>query len=392
MLAEDPMLEDELRKELASWAAAAHGLPVPASTGLRRRVLRRRIRVTGAIVGAAAAAAVISVVAVLVPAGAKPEGNALAWAPAGTQPAADVGPNAAPYYVSIRFQQDPVDALVVNWATGKTVAVVAPPAISGQGGFQAVEAAGDDRTFVLAAASSRAGLRDNLYELRLRADGKPLPLTLMVRQVRLSQPGSFAVSPDGRALALAIGPAARTIEVMRLGQPRTREWMAAGGSVGELAWAGNRELAFTWQASSQPGSALRLLDTRASGSDLLAARQLVRPQATYGGYGDPRDPLASADGSTIFVTMRTVAGHTPLAELMAVAVQTGTVSRVVLPPVGESGIGTWCGALWSSPSGRSLVASCGWTQGLVTGGQATLRKLTVPVYNESIPRPDFIAW
>ena len=246
---------------------------------------------------------------------------------------------------------------------------------------------------MLAAASSPGSLTDNLYELRLGADGQPLPLTLMLPQVRLSQPGSFAVSPSGRQLAVAIGPNATTIEVSWLGQQRTREWTARLGSVGELAWAGNRELAFTWTAAGQSGSALRLLDTRASGSDLLVSRQLIPAKATFGGYRDPRDPLASADGSTIFVTMSTGAGVNPFAEVQAFSVQTGALVRVELPPIGESGMGTWCGALWSSPSGRSLVASCGWTdQGVVRGGQLTQRKLNIPAYNGSIQRPDFIAW
>ena len=148
------MLDEDLRSELATWARTARRLPVPTIPELRTRARRRRVRLTAAVALAAATVTAIALVVTLAPVGLGLGGHPAtghpatgrpahhqrdapkprAWYPAGPLPSADAGPAAAPYYVSIRFQQAPVDAVVVNWATGKTVAVVTPPATSGQGG------------------------------------------------------------------------------------------------------------------------------------------------------------------------------------------------------------------------------------------------------------------
>jgi hypothetical protein len=422
------MRDDHLRDQLAGWARTADRLPVPGLRVLRARVRRRRIRAAVAVAVLAAAGAAAGLAIALLPAAPGQAGGVLthdrqqprhrggipvAWYPAGPQLPADASAAAAPYFVTIRFQQAPAAAQVIDWRTGQVVATVSPPAASGSasgsGGFQAVAAAADGRTFVLAAPAASGSTDMVLYELRLAAGGRPLPLTrLPVAPLRLSAPTSFAISPDGSELAVSIVRARPTIAVISRSSRRSRVWTTeATGSVGGvLNWAGDSYLAFSWTAAFSPGasqqgpanqegSGLRYLDVRASGHDLLSSRLVVPDSASFGGFsqGAFPDPLVSADGSAVFLTLVKGADVNPQAEVVQFSASTGRPVRAVLPPAGESGIGSWCGALWSDPSGSQLAAACAVDdQGTVSDGRLTERDLHVPSYEESMSRPAFVAW
>jgi hypothetical protein len=154
---------------------------------------------------------------------------------------------------------------------GRVLATVRAP---GAGlGFAGVAAAGDDRTFVLAAQET-SPLVVWFYELRLSADGRVASLTRLLSVASASVP-AFAVSPDASRLAYAT---AYGVRVVTLATGASRSWSVDGrtvvGNAAQLSWAGDETLALYW-ASVAPGSrqtGVRLLDTSAAGSDLRASR------------------------------------------------------------------------------------------------------------------------
>jgi hypothetical protein len=420
------MLDDELREQLASWARSADRLPVPGIGTLRGRARRRRRARAAGLVGAlAVAGAVAGLVVAGRPIGAGPRGTTGPQVgqhsgrspghehhrvpPVRTLPPAPdgAGPATAPYFVTIRFQQAPADLLVQDWQTGQTVGTVQPPVLSGArgsgaAGFIGVQAAADDRTFVLEDdGGANSGQATGFYGLRLGRDGHPLPLArLAVPAATVARASAFAISPDGRQLAVEVTAGQRTsIEVVSLSSGAARTWRSTGpGQVSSLSWAGDGDLAFDWiaagpPAGSGPASGLRLLPVAGPGGRLLAAPLITAQSVSFNGYSGLSDPLVSADGTAIFVTMSNGSGSNPSAEVVQISRLTGQPVRAVLPAVSESGTGSWCGALWSDPSGQQVTAICGPDeQGTVTDGQLSPRNLHVPIYNESIPRAAFIAW
>jgi Lipoprotein LpqB beta-propeller domain len=407
------VLDEELRQQLADWARSADRLPVPGLGALRGRIRRRRTRMAGVAAGLAAAGAAAGLAVAQLPFGAgQPVGPGpatgghahhsaahpgrraaipLGWQPAGPLPAPDAGLAAAPYLVALNNTESPQDALIVSWQTGRTVGTVRPPAGSGIGGFTAVAAAGDDRTFVLSANTGSDG-QSQFYELRLTSGGRPLPLT------RLPVPGSwpsqlsqrsFAISPDGRELAVVGARGQNAIEVITLASGQARTWAAtAAGQVSELTWAGNRDLVYSWTPAAQRAAARRdqglwLLDTRAGSSNLLTAARLAIPaSATLGGYAFTQyfasEPIASADGGALFALMTEPLPANGMQEIVQFSLATGQPVRAELPAAGE-GMGTpWCGPLWTDPSGRQLAATCMSGAGVISDGRLTRRNLHDP--------------
>jgi hypothetical protein len=435
------MLDEELRSELADWARTAQRLGVPDIEVLRGRIRRRRAHAAGVVVGLAAAGAAVSLVVALMPAGqghagpgpAQSAGHGhrrhgahraalhrtsvrglaipAAWYPAGSPPAANAGPQAAPYFVTVTFQQAPADAVITNWMTGSAVGRVQPPIdVSRQSssgmpptGFVGVAAAGDDRTFVLADAGAGGlapgGSADSsgitgFYELRLGADGHPLPLSrLAVPAPLMARATTFALSPDGRLLAIETARPSG-ITVVSLATGKLRAWYAAGSSLGgPVSFAGNRDLAFSWHSSPSANPSLKLLDIAARGNQLQAAPVIVSASVAFDGFTSlgAWDPLVSADGSTVFLTLASGQQPASQAEVVQISLLTGRPVRAVLPATGESGHGTWCGALWSDPSGQQVAAECGLTQGIVSYGQLSQRDLHAPMSEENYP-PETFAW
>jgi Tol biopolymer transport system component len=290
-----------------------------------------------------------------------------------------------------------VPALVTDAFTGQVIAAVHPP---GGASFAGVAAAGDDRTFVLAAQTAN-GPDTRYYELRLGPTGRPRPLVLLPVPATVHG-GSvvFAVSADASRLAIATGTAGNAqIEVISLATGAVRSWRAAGGYATDLSWAAGRTLAFEWWDSSRPSSAaearsgVRLLDTAAPGTDLLASRFIIPRSAStsFGTFSGLDYPLISPDGSKVFATMVSGQPSNPVSEVVEFSARTGRALAVVTPPSGESGTGRWCGVLWVGPSGAHLTAVCG-IEGRADNGQFTQMNLHVPSYNFSIPRDSFIAW
>lgn len=174
---------------------------------------------------------------------------------------------------------------------------------------------------------------------------------------------------------------------------------AASGSATDLSWAGNRLLAFQWRDGSRSPqvararAGVRQLDTAAPGGNLLASR-LIIPQAARTRLGDFTDlayPLLSSDGSILFATMLWGGPSNPQAEVVEFSARTGRALRAVTPARDESGVGGWCGVLWTDRSGTHAAAACA-EQGRIDNGRFITADLHAPIYNFSAPRDSFIAW
>ncbi len=325
----------------------------------------------------------------------RPPSAAATWYPAGQLPAANAAFSAAPYFVTLDSQRPGEPAIVTDALTGKVLGSVSPPA--GSTGFTGVAAADDDHTFVLAAQSRASAI--GFYELRLGPAGQPRPVVPLPVPA-LAYGGAFAVSADGSELAVATAAAKSAgIEVVSLASGGVRSWDAPSGHVTDLSWSGNRSLAFLWWDGSslsqvtRARSGVRLLDTAAAGGNLLASR-LVIGQSSHtrlGTFTSVAYPLISADGSKVFATMLWGGPANPMAEVVEFSARTGRALKVVAPAQSESGMGSWCGALWSNPSGTRATAVCG-GEGRIVGGRFTNRNLHAPANEFSTPRVSFIAW
>jgi hypothetical protein len=301
---------------------------------------------------------------------------------------AAVPESAPPYYVALALTGNgdccrpglpyspPTDAVVRATATGTALAMITPPRPYGT--FIGVTAAADDRTFVLAAVELAPlplteAPATGLFLLRIdpanpvpsaRARLTPLPVT--VRPPGAGVTG-LALSPDGRKLAVAeVYPIAAppALHVVTLATGAEQAWAAATGgptfgpgATGEpLSWAQDgRTLAFAGS-----GTAVRLLNTAAAGSSLLASSRLVvsAPNGDLFPYWD--QVIITPDGQTIIAVIEIAAeaknGHrvTVRQELVTFSARTGKLLHVLdrVPVYGNP-----MHILWASPSGQVLIVS-----------------------------------
>lgn len=305
------MLETKLRaalretgEEIAPGTAPRLHLP-----GARRRpglpVIRRRWSAWLAPVAAAASVAAVVAASLAIASTfhghARDTGQSQAAAAHGSPP----GPASAlrlapPYFVQLsQFNdiQGARQAAVRSTVTGRILAKVTPPRPYGM--FSWVSGAADDRTFILAAqrywpiASGSAGASAQTRDIRAPTFFFRLtfgPHTGSARLTRLPVPelihssdlGGMAFSPDGTRLALDLR---QSIQVVTLATGAIRTWVWPG-----TGWAGNwkphgqifswsadgRYLEFqSWGGDNDETMSIRVLDTRAPGATLAAARVIV---------------------------------------------------------------------------------------------------------------------
>jgi hypothetical protein len=384
------MRDELIRARLGETARLLASASRPELTVLHRRVRRRRIRIGAStlavsmVLGAGAAVGGAHVRET----GVHRSPAAAAWRPAGPPLPADAGPSAAPYLVTIAFQQAPAAVKVQNVVTGKVLATVRPPQTSGPADFVEVAAAGDDRTFFL--LSQLSGGQAVYYELRLNPDGTVRSLTKVLTGTGSS---AFAVSPDATRLAYTTG---NGITVVSLPTGARRSWTTkATDVVTDLSWAGDRMLAFGWQVNdaASPRAGVRLLDTAAAGSDLMASRLVVPVDRTLpGGFSGAQSALIAAGGSVVFVTVDNGSVADPRSEVVEYSVRTGRMLAVLTPSAFESGMGTSCMALWSDPSGAQVAAECGDGVDVYGHGRFVHTGLHAPAYGYSDGRQLFVAW
>ena len=370
-------IEDGLRQVMASHDQEAPGAPdllraLQATPGPPSR----RRKWSGLLVPLAAAAAVTGVVAASLGISAIFRGHA---GPAGPGPAAQSHPSPAaqshspaalrrvPRYFAALTRTAAVQvmggeaAVVRSTLTGRVLATVAPPPPYRI--FTWVSAAGDDRTFVLAAqrywpiGSGQAGMpaenRDNATPtvfFKLAFD----PATHTAKLARLAVPetipsahlAGMTVSPDGTRLALDFR---RSVQVVTLATGAIRSWAWPGGG-----WIGNFKpigQIFSWTADGTTlefqqwddgGPAnIRLLDTTAPGIS-LASSKIVLTFSNGGAFG--LNTLLTPDGTRIVTA-------TPLG-ITEFSARTGN------PILSEDQFRAgWQEVLWAGPDAAALVVS-----------------------------------
>jgi hypothetical protein len=298
---------------------------------------------------AAAAAAVVAVAVAMVLVGQtahhSPRGSAAPFSEppgpvrAGPPIASYVASGRVPrYYVSIESHGNPnfnpSYAVVRATATGAAIETYEPA--SGKT-VTAVTADAHDRTFVLDeqpwvnpdSNANQSFEPRTFYLLSLDASGhiralNPVPVSVPGGQLMTG----FALSPDGRRLAIAVQPDNNNREpnltevtVITLASGATRTW-TANGTIGfgpddarSLSWAADeRTLAFDWEGNG-PGvhTGVWLLDLSSGGSSLLAdSREAVTliDQASLGATPLPSATASLSGPAQATVTFSTAGGGT----------------------------------------------------------------------------------
>jgi len=325
-------LQDKLRAAFRETAdeIPAEAPPLHLSPQPRAGQNGRHIRWRAWAAPLAAAALVIAVVA-----GALTVAGSMKHQPATAGPS--VGPYGVPaYYVALitanprsDVQNDLASSSWTDTAaelrstrTGAVLAKVTPPRpyVS----FTGVTAAADDRTFVVSAQGPLRSFgvpsypAQRFFVLRIdpaARDGARMTLTALPAGYVPAGDGihDMALSPDGTQLAADIGadpPFTQALYVFDLATGTERAWSvrpcagclpSSGGMVyGEvetdaLSWtADSQHVAFIW------GNEVRLLDTRATGSDLLTGSKTVATWAGgLTGASQWRGAIITPDGRTV---------------------------------------------------------------------------------------------
>jgi hypothetical protein len=370
------MHDSELRDRFSEWARPMESAAPPPIPVIRQRARRRMARITasGLAAGIVLAAGTFQLTHVLGAGKARVPVTSTSPSPAvSRKPAPGSAYAAAPYYIAATSDGS---AGVWDAVTGQRLAKIAAPAESSAIGhyrtfFAYIAAAGDDRTFVLAAIANTNSTKASpvwLFREHLAADGTPGPLhPLTFRRERQGIVGhwyqniaSMALSFDGTKLAIATnrinsdnnGPA--DIEVVTLATGATRTWTSTPQDISSLSWAGDTKVAFACDG-------VCVLDTSRPGSSLSQARTVIPWLFRYRGMQGLQFPMITPDGSAIYVAMER--GGLALVEFSA---RTGQPLRVVIQPQYDD----FCGALWSDATGRHLMAACSWTSlaGTITNG------------------------
>jgi hypothetical protein len=414
-------IEDRLRAaaEAAAGTVADGSAPplrLPERRALRGRVLRGRARRRGWPGWApplAAAAAVLAVVAgSLALGGALSSGGSPAPGRHRTGPAAPAArPSSVdglpPYFLALsigtsagsrtdrgrtagsradlgRGGRSPglpnVDVNVIDTATGKVAATVTFP--GGKPSALTLIAADDKGAFFAALPDGPAvpggASATRFYEIRLRPGSAHATVTRLPIPA-VANVGSFAVSPDGSKLAITTytwhGNAGlvQTLIVASAATGAERTWTTpvqdSGGSMGEpVIWLANgRTVAVNWLGSAAVPSSVRLIDTAAPGSDLLAGPEVlplnrnqfsdlvISPDGRIltGDADHPKSP-AVVDGKPVVLGSQIVfSARTGAARLLY---QPPTVTNKATGQVQTSDCND---PVWMSNSGREELLMCG---------------------------------
>jgi hypothetical protein len=309
--------------------------------------------------------------------------------PARAVPAGSYG-GVPPYYVTVANSS--LTVVRATW-TGDTLARIRTRTpVAGVAGDA------DGRTFVLDEQRSIVGRnvtwvgQPAFYLLRLTASGTKEAL------IRLAVPAipdgtvvaGLALSPDGSMLAVDVDsgswPQARLMEIMTyaLATGESRSWTTSGltnsdapfGFTGSgvdgaqsISWtADSGTLAFGVQNASYIG--VRLLDTTAGGSDLMADSRAVFKQTLsdlgrglrhvappYYFNSCATDAMISMDGSAIVCGYSTTVGNTTTMGFAQYSTATGTMSHVVGLVHFEGEAPTGISLYWVSSTGTIAIGT-----------------------------------
>lgn len=247
---------------------------------------------------------------------------------------------------------------IVATATGKLAATIKMP------GYVTAVAASREAFF---AALLMNGVT-RFYEIRHVGPAVTTMAFLPIPPVE-PQVATMAASPNGAKLAFSTattqGGNVLNLVVASTSDGGEREWTTpapySAGSVGPMTWlADDQTLAFNWSTSSAAapaGSSLRLLDTAAPGSDLMAGKAVL--PAVYGAHAFAAYTMLSPNGQDV---VGTASGYgvsqSPLSSVVAFSTTTG--KPTVLFRASPAGHKTDCYGppLWVSNAGSEVLAVC----------------------------------
>jgi hypothetical protein len=370
--------------------AALGGTPLrtrPPGQGWRAPGLARRgaapSRWPGWLAPVAAAAAVVAVIL-----GSLGVSGVIGPRPAGTGAANVTGALAKvpPFFVAIPASSRG-RAVVGATATGTVLGTVAPLRPNTE--FLRVTAAGDDRTFVLAAGIPPAAgtsvfdwKQVRFYRLVLGRSGHPGQLALLPIPAEAATITGLALSPDGSKLAVWLlatshpqtGP---TVQVFSLATGARKTWVWPGGqtTIGQLTigagatpnvWeAGSRTMLFDVTTHTRAGWAgqLRLLDTATPGGSLRASSTRIPVRSdevgwhSTGSHAISGIPLISGDGSKFIAAF--FHGAAPpqrfVFTITVFATQTGKPVKTLYQRRADTDADA-TSVLWANTSGTAMIA------------------------------------
>jgi hypothetical protein len=380
-------VEDRLRaatraaaSTVADGSAPPLRLPAPGRRTVRPVHPRRRIRW---MAPAAAAAAIAAVAAgLVVAAGPAPVTKA--------HPGPDSSPAALPAVQQAPRLADGLPAYFLavpeGEVTGRGAASGAVDIVSTATGRTAVKVtlpgsvyritADSTGAFYAAVLPRRGPVRFYRIAWPVRGSGRAAVTALPIRAP--SGGISFlAASPDGARLAMATYvQRGSTEKVQNLTVASTttgtaRHWSTppadAAGAIAGVSWlADNRTLAFSWAYSfgSARGS-VRLLDTAAAGTNLLAGQSVLQLNNPAGKF---QDLVISADGRVLIGTAAYPGGpfgvvqgrSTALGDVIRFSARTGMASFLYRPRAPQApATATFChDPTWVSASGQQALLSC----------------------------------
>jgi hypothetical protein len=265
------------------------------------------------------AAAVVVALALTLVTFRQPEASSPASSTGGTSAAADPAALAAiPRYYAIATEgkeshegKAAIEVTVGDIRTGKAIATVATPAVyvGGNNAAAGVSAAGDDRTFVVGSRNIYDGVAYYLVRIapgtKQVATIEPLPIP----QVAVGNLLGFAVSPDGKELAvLSVRGNGTTLRIYSVKSGATlRTWIAGtwqyqGNGIQQtgVSWtADSRQVAFSTvmtTGGNRYSGVLeeRLVEATAPSGDLAAASKVALKAP-----GNCSSLLLTPDGGTV---------------------------------------------------------------------------------------------
>jgi hypothetical protein len=250
----------------------------------------------------------------------QPEAPSPASSTGGTSVAADAAALAEiPRYYAIATQgpvshdeQAAIEVIVGDVRTGQTLATVALPAVSATAGVNSavgVSAAGDDRTFVVGRRNSWGNITYFLVRIAPGTEHVATVEPLPILDVALGNLLGFAVSPDGKDLAvLSVRGNGTTLRIYSVKSGATlRTWIAStwqypGDGIQQTAvsWtADSRQVAFSTVMTAGRNTSSGVLEERLIGATAPSGDLATASKAVFKAPGNCSSLLLTPDGGTV---------------------------------------------------------------------------------------------